>query len=71
MKTPSTSTAPTSMQGRMTMAIPTPKLMGGIIQKNMSGPDMKGKGGTTSGGTMAGCTACGSATSAIPTPKKM
>ena len=58
--------------GTMTMAVPTPKSMGtGIIDKKMTATGLTGKGGTTSGGVMSGCAACGSSTKTVPTPKKM
>ena len=58
--------------GTMTMAVPTPKSMGmGIVDKKMVTTNHTGKSGTLSGGAMAGCAACGSATKSIPTPKKM
>lgn len=57
--------------GSMTMAIPKPSLMSVISDKKLPTTNLTGKGGTTSGGVMSGCAACGSATKAIPTPKKM
>lgn len=59
------------MGGSMTMAVPKPTPMAGIVNKPMSGADYRGKSGTTSGGNMTGCSACGTATKAIPTPKTM
>lgn len=61
----------TSMGGTMTMAIPKPTVMSALSDKKLPTTNLTGKGGTTSGGNMAGCTACGSATKATPTPKKM
>lgn len=57
--------------GTMTMAIPKPKAMSPIVDKKMPTTHLTGKSGTLSGGSMTGCTACGSATKSIPTPKKM
>lgn len=61
----------TSMGGRMTMTIPKPTLMAPIIEKKLITTNYTGKSGTTSGGNMAGCTACGTATKTVPAPKKM
>lgn len=55
-----------------TKAVPKPTMItSGItptIFKGVSG-SMRGKGGSTSGGTMTGCTACGKGTKAVPAPK--
>lgn len=59
------------MGGTMTMAVPKPSLMAPIIEKKLITTNHTGKSGTVSGGNMAGCTACGTATKTIPTPKKM
>ena len=72
MQSTPTNAVPSGLSGSMTKMVPTPKLMTGMIQeKKMSGADFRGKSGSGSGGTMTGCTACGTPTKAIPSPKKM
>lgn len=69
----STTAAYTGMNNSMTMMVPKPTPMGGsgITPLKASTTNLTGKGGTTSGGNMTGCTACGKATKPVPTPKKM